>query len=370
MAGLLACSEGRASQPLRVGLLINLSGVGAMYGPIARNCSEIAVDEINRRGGIAGRRVEMVVGDAGAEPPAVVATAKRLLREEKVEAFVAMHNSAVRVALVEAFAGRVPYIYTTIYEGGECSRGTYLLGTTPSQQLRPVVPWMAWKHGVRRWYLVGNDYNWPRGTNAKAKKYIASTGGSVVGEEYFPFDSDNFDAVLRRIRESGADAVLLTLVGTSSIRFNQAFGQADLSRSVVRLSTYLDELTLAAIGAKASSNLWSSAGYFTSIRTPAAKEFAAEYATRYGSAALLNDSGQACYEGFRLLEVMGNKAMSVEVDRLEAIAQWQITDGPRGQTVLHARHTVRDIYLAKAEGVSFQVVKTFEAVRSDDDCKF
>lgn len=368
-SALLAALPARSANPVRIGLLVNLSGVGAMYGPIARNCAEIAVSEINARGGIAGRSIDMVIGDAGAAPQEVVKTAVRMWTENKVEAFVAMHNSAVRVALVKAFAGRIPYVYTTIYEGGECSKGTYLLGTTPSQQLRPVIPWMRWKLGVKRWYLIGNDYNWPRGTNAKAKEYIASDGGQVVGEEYVPFDFDNFGAVIKRIRDSGADIALITLVGTSSIRFNQIFGQAGIGQSIARLSTYMDELTLVAIGANASTNLWSSAGYFVGIKTRAAKEFAAEYVKRFGAVTLLNDSGQACYEGLRLLEVMGNKAKSLDVDKLEAIAQWQVTDGPRGQTVMHARHTVRDIYLAKADGATFSVIKTFEAVRPDADCK-
>jgi urea transport system substrate-binding protein len=354
---------------VKVGLLINRSGVAAMYGPSARNCADMGASEINARGGIAGRQVELVVGDAGAEPDQVVQTALRMLREQKVEAFVAMHNSAVRVALVKAFGGRVPYVYTTIYEGGECSKGTYVLGTTPSQQLRPVMPWLSWRLGVKRWYLIGNDYNWPRGTNAEARTYIVQGGGQVVGEQYVPFDFSDFGSVIARIRESRADAVLVTLVGTSTIQFNQVFGRSGLGKSVTRLSTYLDEPTLAAIGPEHSENLYSSAGYFANIRTTAARNFADAYSRRFGDAALLNDSGQACYEGLRLLEVMGNKAGSLDVNRLEAIAQWQITDGPRGQTVLHARHTIRDIYLAKAEGSAFRVIKTFEAIRPGADCK-
>lgn len=368
-AALQSHRSAHAAQAVRIGVLINLSGVGAMYGPVARNCSEIAVSEINARGGIAGRPVEIIFGDAGAEPSVVVKTALKMLSENKVEAFVAMHNSAVRVALVKAFAGRVPYIYTTIYEGGECSRGTYLLGTTPTQQLRPVIPWMHGKIGVRRWYFVGNDYNWPRETNEKARQYIASSGGTVVGEEYVPFDFDDFQSIARRIVESNADIAFVTLVGTSSIRFNQLFGRAGISQSVARLSTYMDELTLAAIGPGASGNLWSSAGYFASLRTAAARDFSSEYSRRFGSPGLITDSAQACYEGFRLLEVMGNKAKALDVESLEKIAQWQITSGPRGQTVVHGRHTVRDIYLAKADGTAFNVVKTFEAVRPDDGCK-
>ena len=91
-----------------------------------------------------------------------------------------MHDSAVRGALTNLFKGQVPYIYTPVYEGGECSSGTYVLGETPAQQLEPVIPWMAAKQGIAsKWYLIGNDYNWPRDTNAAAKGYIEASGGTV-----------------------------------------------------------------------------------------------------------------------------------------------------------------------------------------------
>jgi hypothetical protein len=62
-------------------------------------------------------------------------------------------------------------------------------------------------------------------------------------------------------------------------------------------------------------------------------------------------------------------AAPMAVAMLEAVAQWQITSGPRGMTVMHARHAIRDIYLSRAEGSSFEVIKTFEAVRSGQQCK-
>jgi urea transport system substrate-binding protein len=72
--------------------------------------------------------------------------------------------------------------------------------------------------------------------------------------------------------------VLMTLVGTSAVRFNQTFARAGLSPSIVRFSTFLD-----AIGAASSANLYSSAGYFASIRTTAAKNFVVIYAKRFGT---------------------------------------------------------------------------------------
>lgn len=369
--GASAAVASKAAGTRRIGLLIPLSGPDALYGPSGRNCAQMAAAEINARGGIAGQPIELLEGDAGGgNTPRAVAAAMKLLSQNKVEAFVGLHNSAVRVALVKEFAGRVPYVYTTTYEGGECSKGTYILGETPDQQLRPVIPWLSRTQNLKRWYLVGNDYVWPRATNAKAKRFIGDQGGSVVGERYVPFDFNQFETVISEIRAASADAVLVTLVGPSSVQFNQLFARAGLTQTVVRLSTFLDEITLAAIGAQNTANLYSSAGFFGGITTTAAKDFSARYFKRFGTDALaLNVTGQACYEGLRLLEVMGNKAASLHVDRLEAVAQWQYTDGPRGFTVMNARHAVRDIYVAKADGVVFKVIKVFEAVGSGEECK-
>jgi hypothetical protein len=74
------------------------------------------------------------------------------------------------------------------------SDSAWITGETPAQQLAPVIPWLAENEGASRWYLIGNDYNWPRDTNAAAKEIIADAGGEVVGEEYVPLGSSDFDA--------------------------------------------------------------------------------------------------------------------------------------------------------------------------------
>ena len=362
--------EVHSAQSRKIGLLIPSSGPDALYGASGRNCAQLAAAEINARGGIAGLPVELLERDAGGgDVRRAVEHSITLLQRDKVEAFVALHTSAIRLALVKELAGRVPYVYTTTYEGGECSKGTYLLGETPDQQLRPVIPWISRAHGIKRWYLVGNDYIWPKATNAKVKKFIGDQSGVVVGERYVPFGFKDFEALISEIRATSADAVLITLVGSTSIDFNQLFARAGLSQRCVRLSTFLDEVTLEGIGSKATENLYSSSGFFAGINTSAARAFSERYYKTFGvNAPVLNVTGQACYEGLRLLEVMGNKAGGLSVEKTEAVAQWQITDGPRGITVMNARHAVRDIYLAKADGVQFRIVKTFEAVASGEKC--
>ena len=94
----------------------------------------------------------------------------------KAEAFIGMHDSAVRGALTSLFKGQVPYFYTPVYEGGECSPGTFMNGETPSQQLEPVIPWVTSEKKIKKWFMVGNDYVWGRNTNAAAKEYADKNG--------------------------------------------------------------------------------------------------------------------------------------------------------------------------------------------------
>ncbi|MEM6464403.1 MAG: substrate-binding domain-containing protein [Pseudomonadota bacterium] len=360
----------RASDPIKVGVLLPQSGPGGLFGPSCENATNLAVSEINDAGGILGRMVEPVFADVGGPPAEATQAALRLWRGENVEAFVGMHDSAVRGALTNLFKGEIPYIYTPVYEGGECSPGTFVLGETPTQQLEPVIPWMAQNKGASNWYLIGNDYNWPRDTNAAAKAYIEASGGTVVGEEYLPFTADNFDSNLAKIKSSGADAVLITLVGGASVGFNRAFASFGLPDTVVRLGTLIEENTLAGIGAENSQNLYASAGYFGNIDTPAAKAFAAAYQDKFGAdAAALNSLGESCYEGMKFLEALAKKAGSVDVAAFEASANGTSYDGPRGTATMSDRHVSKDIYLAEADGAAFRVIETFPAVAAGNNCQ-
>lgn len=359
-----------AASPVKVAMMIPLSGPAGLFGPSSRNCAELGVEEINARGGIAGRPIELLIGDAGLAPAEATQAALKLWKGNGAQAFIGMHDSAVRNALVGLFKGAVPYIYTPTYEGGECAKATYVIGETPSQQLEPVMPWLAKERSLARWYFIGNDYVWPRDTNKAARRYVTASGGRVVGEEYLPFTVDNFDSNLAKIRESGADAVLVTLVGGASVGFNRAFASFGLADRSIRLGTLIEENTLAGIGAQNSANLYSSAGYFSAIETPAARAFAARYARKFGDkAAALNALAESCYEGLLLLEALTARAGGLAVAELEKTADGTAYEGPRGKLVLQGRHCSKDIYLARAEGAGFNVVKTFPNVGAGHNCE-
>lgn len=369
-SALAAWPHAHSAGPLKVAVMIPQSGPAGLFGPSAKACAELAAETINARGGVLGSKIELLFGDAGLAPAEASQAALKLWKGSGAGVVIGMHDSAVRGALVGLFKAQVPYFYTPVYEGGECAKGTYVNGETPQQQLQPVIPWIAAERKPKKWYMIGNDYIWGRNTNAAAKGYIEKTGASVVGDEYLPFTVDNFDASLARIRDSGADAVLVSLVGGASVGFNKAFASFGLADKALRLGTLIEENTLAGIGAANAKNLYSSAGYFANIDTPAAKAFAAAYAKRFGpQAPALNGLAESTYEGFLMLEAVAKKAGSLTVAKMDAACEGTSYNGPRGAVTMKARHVEQDVYVADVTEQGFRVVKTFNRVGSGQVCK-
>lgn len=340
-----------------VALVIPLQGPAGIFGPSCEACAELAAEEVNREGGVLGRQVRFVVVDGGRSPRRVADTVDALVTSGAVAAVTGWHISAVRQAIAPRVTGRVPYVYTPLYEGGERTPGVFLVGETPSQQLLPSMRWMATELGVRRWCVVGDDYVWPRGSAAAARRYARASGAEIRDEVFVRLGTERYGEVLRRVERSGAEAVLMLLVGDDAVQFNRAFARAGLDQQVLRLSTLMEENMLLASGADSTRDLFASAGFFDSLATSDSLDFIGRFSARYGpEAPVLNSLGESCYEGVRLLVQLVRRAGSPDVDRICAVADTVGYDGPRGPVQLRGRHLEQRVYLARADSMDFEVL--------------
>ena len=235
----------RAADELKIATFYALSGPGSLFGPTQTAVTKLAMDQINAAGGVGGRKVTVIPNDGGAPPAEAAKAAIRMMLRDKVDIVVGSHDSAVREAIVAALKGQVPYVYTPLYEGGECNPNVYVTADTPQQQVQPSITYLAETLAAKSYYLIGNDYVWPRKTNEQAKRYIEEAGGAVVGEEYVPLGAPNkFEDAVTRIKAKQPDLVVLTLVGGDNINFNRTFAGFGLDKSIKRISYLLEEQTL------------------------------------------------------------------------------------------------------------------------------
>ncbi|MCD2196206.1 substrate-binding domain-containing protein [Actinomycetospora endophytica] len=343
---------------LNIALVIPLQGPAGIFGPSCEACAALAVREINAEGGVLGRELNLVPVDGGASPETVALEVDALVSAGAVEAVTGWHISAVREAVAPRIRGRVPYAYTALYEGGEDRPGLFLTGETPDLQLGPTLDWFAGTAGVRRWTIVGDDYVWPRRSAATASRYLRRIGGTVCDEMYVPLGTCDFRGVLGRVEASGCEAVLMLLIGNDAVEFNRAFAASGLDRDVLRFSSLIEENVLLASGAENTRGLMTSAGYFEDLATSSGLEFAATYFRQFGDdAPVLNSLGESCYEGVRLLSELTRRAGSPRVPAMMSVADGLAYESPRGTVELRDRHLRQRVFLAVADGLTWDIVQ-------------
>ncbi len=342
---------------LQVALVIPLQGPAGIFGPSCEACAQLAVDEINAGTGVLGQELRLVLVDGGAEPERVADELDALVSAGAVDAVTGWHISAVREVVAPRIAHRVPYVYTPLYEGGERTPGVFLTGETPARQLLPSIRWMAEELGTRRWCIVGDDYVWPRGSARVARHYVNQCGARICDEIYVGLGTEDFSGTLRRVERSGAQGVLMLLVGNDAVRFNRAFATAGFDTRMLRLSPLMEENMLVASGAAATTGIYTASGFFESAATPEALDFVGRYTAHYGpEAPLLNSMGESCYEGVRLLSALVQRADGLDVTRLCSVADTVEYGGPRGEVHLEKHHLDQRVHLASANDLQFDVV--------------
>ncbi|TCK24812.1 substrate-binding domain-containing protein [Pseudonocardia endophytica] len=352
-----ALLQGCRSGDINIALVVPQSGPSGIYGPSCEASARLAVSEINNGGGILGREVQLHLVDGGAPPRQVASEVDRMVRAGDVTGIAGWHTSAVREEIAARVAGRVPYLYTAVYEGGEHAPGVFLTGETPVTQLLPAMRWMSTEMGVRRWFVLGSDYVWPRESARSAREFADQVDAEIADEVFVELGTEDFGGVLRRIEHARPHGVLMFLLGSDAVRFNRAFTEMCLHERCVRLSPLMDENMLFATGAANTHELYSAAGFFETLGDAYSLDYGRRYQAHLGqSAPAITSPGESCYEGITLLERLAAAAGSMEVGSLVRASESLTYEGPRGAVRVQDRHLQQRIYMARADGLEFDVL--------------
>ncbi len=348
--------EARDDGVLRIGLAIPLSGSGGIFASSCEAVAQLCAEELNEVG-VAGNEVRFELIDASLSPESIAFQVDRLIDQRRIDALTGWHISSVREAVAPVTTGRIPYVYTSLYEGGERRPGVFCVGETPARQIEPGLRWVRDVLGARRWYVVGADYVWPLASSRAAVEFADALDLEIVGRSFVRFGTEDFTPVMQVLERSAADAVMLFLVGQDAVEFNRAFAARGLHDRFVRFSPLMEENMLLASGAAATENLYVCAGYFRSLVTAGSLDFVGNYVDRFGpEAPALNNQAESCYEGITLLARLIDAAKCTHVSCLQRVSEGVGYDGPRGPVMLSGRHLQQPVHLARADGLDFEVL--------------
>ncbi len=299
---------------MKIGVLVSHSGPAGLWGPSTDAAALLAASEINAETGVLGNEIELILADPGWNIYDAVAVVRDLVDLHGIHALVGMHPSNIRQAVKTELAGRLPYIYTPQYEGGEYGETTVATGGTDAALMRATLPWLVERFRLRRFCVLANNYIWPETALQTARTIIAASSGRIVCEALVPFGSE-YHAEVELVRQSGADVVLTFLLGEELVRFNRAFGAAGLSGSVLRYALGLDENVLMGVGADSTENLFGAATFAANPASRTSMLFIERFRSAFGAKApTVSVFGQSCYEGIHLAAALAGRAGSIDPD--------------------------------------------------------
>src|SRR5882672_2734753 len=166
-----------AAETVKVGVLHSLSGTMAISETSLRDILLFTFDEINKKGGVMGKKIEPVVVDGASNWPLFAEKAKQLLEEDKVAVTFGCWTSVSRKSVLPVFEKDNGLLFYPVqYEGEESSKNVIYTGAAPNQQAIPAVDYLMKEVGVKRWVLEGTDYVYPRTTNKILEAYLKAKG--------------------------------------------------------------------------------------------------------------------------------------------------------------------------------------------------
>jgi len=292
----------------------------------------LAIDEINRAGGVmGGRPLVAVVVDDESDPSVAARKAERLISEDGVEVIFGCWTSMCRKRLKPIVEKNDRLlVYSVQYEGFEESPNIFYTGAVPNQQIIPAVRWFL-DHAGKRVYLVGSDYVFPRTANFIIRNLVEVQGGEIVAERYLPFGETNVSAIIADILRTKPGVIFNTINGDGNLAFFNALKEHGIGAGqipVVSFSIAEEELRmLRGAGLEGHYAVWN---YFQSIDRPENRAFLEAFRKKYGKDRVTDDPMVCAYLGVKIwanaLEEGGSTAPAV----LRRALEKQSYNGPGG----------------------------------------
>lgn len=347
-----------AAEPLKVGLVLPMSGPFASYGKQIQNGVRLYLQQAGDT--FCGRKVELVVkDDTGVAPEISKRAAQELVVKDKVDilAGFGLTPSAFAAAPI-ATQAKKPMIVMNAASSAITTKSDYILRVshTLPQITAPIASWAA-KNNIKKVYTLVADYGPGQDAEAQFKKTFTAAGGEIVGEVRTPVKNPDFAPFLQKIKDVKPDAVFLFVPpGEQTVAFMKGFVERDLAKAGIRIiatGDLTEEDVLDAVGDNALG-ITNSLQYSEVHDSPENKAYVEAYYKAYPKDRP-NYMSVSGYDGMQLIaKTLEKTGCDASGDKFVAAAKGMSWTSPRGPISIdpETRDIVQTIYIRKVEKVS------------------
>jgi urea transport system substrate-binding protein len=334
-------------EPIKVGILHSLSGTMAISETALKDMALMTIEDINKHGGVLGRKLEPVVVDPASNWPLFAEKARQLLSKDKVAVTFGCWTSVSRKSVLPVYRELNGLLFYPVqYEGEELEKNVFYTGAAPNQQAIPAVEYLMSKDGggAKRFVLLGTDYVYPRTTNKILRAFLKSKGvdDADIMEEYTPFGYSDYQTIIAKIKKFASEgkktAVVSTINGDSNVPFYKELGNQGLKAKDVPVVAFsVGEEELRGVDTKPLVGHLAAWNYFMSLKNPVNNAWKKKWAA-YAKAnhlpgadkPLTNDPMEATYIGIHMWKQAVEKAGTTDVDKVIAAVGGQKFNAPDG----------------------------------------
>lgn len=349
---LLCSSAATAQEPIKLGVLEDQSGdfaaatIGKVHG------IELAAEEINAAGGIAGRPLELVIYDTQSDNTRYQEFMRRVLQRDKVDAVFAGFSSASREAyrpIVNQFDALA--FYNNQYEGGVCDANMIVTGAVPEQQFSTLLPYMMETYG-KKVYTIAADYNFGQISAEWVRNIVKENGGEMVGEEFIPLGVSQFSQTIQNIQAAKPDFIVTLLVGTAQASYYEQAAAANVNLPMGSSVNVGQGYEHKRFKPPSLANMYATVNWIEEVDNPASKAFVEKWHKKFPNEPYINQEAENSYLAVQLYKQMVERAggSTKKEDLRKVIAQGDVCyDAPEGKVCLDpkSQHMSHTIYLAK-----------------------
>ena len=320
-AGLFAppiLTYGRGETPIKIGMHDPLTGTYAAEGASEVNGAKLALEEVNRRHGMLGRPVELIVEDDAANAGTAVQKAHKLVEKDGCAMLMGAVSSATALSVNQvAHEKGVIYMvtggHTDPVTGKEAHWTTFRICTTTYMLAAGLVNTLYKKFG-KRWYFITPDYAFGHTFQAAYAQILTSKGGTVLGNSLSPLGTTDFSSYLIKAQSTDPEVLILLVDGQDLLNCMKQAVQFGLQKKMA-IGGGLSELeVMAALPKEARSGWWTVEWYWDQPKTPHVKQFVAAYHKKYGK--YPSARSWFGYAGLHSLVLGANHAKSIEAVKM------------------------------------------------------
>ena len=338
--------QAQAAETIKVGILHSLSGTMAISETSLKDVALMAIEEINAKGGVLGKKLEPVVVDPASNWPLFAEKARELIEKQKVAVTFGCWTSVSRKSVLPVYEELNGLLFYPVqYEGEESSYNVFYTGAAPNQQAIPAVEYLMSEDGggAKRFVLLGTDYVYPRTTNKILNYFLKSKGINKkdIMEAYTPFGHSDYQTIVSDIKKFAAGkptAVISTINGDSNVPFYKELANQGLKAEDIPVVAFsVGEEELRGIDTKPLVGHLAAWNYFMSIENSENKAFIKKWNSYVkknklpgGSKRVTNDPMEATYIGIKMWAQAAEQAGTTNVDAVRQAIGGQTVKSPSG----------------------------------------